>query len=64
MGRAIYRTPLIAEVWVQFQVNPCRICRGHGSGETGFSPGTLTLSCYYHSTKIPQSALSLYEVNN
>ena len=64
MVRAVSRTPLIAEVRVQFRVNPCRICRGHSGGGTGFSLGTPTLTCYYYSTNVPHTLLSLYKVSN
>jgi hypothetical protein len=64
MFRAVSRTPMIREMRVRFQINPCRICRGHSGGGTGFSPGTPTLTCSYYSTNIPHPSLSLYKVSN
>jgi hypothetical protein len=48
---------LIAEVWVQYQANPCEIYGGRSGSRIGFSPSTWIFPCHYHSNSTPYAII-------
>jgi hypothetical protein len=50
MAQAVSHRPLTAKTQVHARVNPCGICGGQSSTETGFYPSSLGFPLQYHST--------------
>ena len=48
---------LVAEVWVQYQANPCESYGGRSGNRIDFSPSTLILPCHYHVNSAPYSII-------